>query len=205
MSSRTRGSLLCILLLAAALRWIPLDLVPYSYDEAHITGMAQGVAALSGYLPLLSGGTTLGIQRSALDVYLLALPLILTGGRVEGAVWGVGALGILAVALTYALGRQVGGKQRGELVGLLASLYMAANPWLVFYDRKLWAHIQVLFSVTPLWLAWRAVVPTDEESSTNRRAGWETRQPAPQTANLFQPNQTGRRCLLVPHRSASNC
>ncbi|MCB9150057.1 MAG: hypothetical protein H6641_14975 [Caldilineaceae bacterium] len=170
MPNSTRGILLFILLLATALRWIPLDLVPYSYDEAHITGMAQGVATMRGELPLLSGGTTLGIQRSALDVYLLALPLIVSGGRAEGAVWGVGALGILAVALTYALGRHIGGRRRGELVGLLAALYMAANPWLVFYDRKLWAHIQVLFSVMLLWLAWRAIVPAAKESPPNGRA-----------------------------------
>ena len=35
---------------------------------------------------------------------------------------------------------------------------MAANPWLVFYDRKLWAHIQVVFSAVLLLLAWQAVV-----------------------------------------------
>ncbi|MEZ4705750.1 MAG: hypothetical protein R3A44_01010 [Caldilineaceae bacterium] len=198
MSNLARSSLLCILLLAAALRWIPLDLVPYSYDEAHITGMAQGVAALRGDLPLLSGGTTLGIQRSALDVYLLALPLFFTGGRVEGAVWGVGALGILAVALTYALGRQIGGRRRGELVGLLASLYMAANPWLVFYDRKLWAHIQVLFSVMLLWLAWQAIAPIDVAGAENGGADSPTRRPSAQTVQSPLLNQRARAAFFFP-------
>ena len=41
---------------------------------------------------------------------------------------------------------------------MLAALFMAANPWLIAYDRKLWAHIQVAFSVLLLILAWDVVV-----------------------------------------------
>ena len=43
-------------------------------------------------------------------------------------------------------------------MGVLAAWLMAANPWLVFYDRKLWAHIQAVFSVALLLLAWRVIV-----------------------------------------------
>ncbi len=127
--------------------------VEFKYDEAHIAGQALDLAR-GGALPLLSGGTSLGIQRGPLDVYLLALPLKLLGGHVEGAVWLLASLGVLAVALTYALGCRVGGTR----VGVLAAWLMAANPWLVFYDRKLWAHIQAVFSVALLLLAWRVIV-----------------------------------------------
>ncbi len=151
--SRFPWDILAILWLAAALRWVQPGLIEFKYDEAHILGMAIGVSR-GGYFPILSGGTSLGIERSALDVYLLALPLAITGGRVEAAVWGMGALGVLAVALTYVLGRRIGGAR----VGRLAALFMAANPWLVVYDRKLWAHIQVVFSVALLLLAWEVVV-----------------------------------------------
>jgi hypothetical protein len=143
--------------MAAALRWMQPALVAYSYDEAHITGMAQGIARLNGYFPLLSGGTSLGVQRSAFDAYLLAVPLFL-GGHVEAAVLGLGALGVVAVALTYALGRRV--ERRFDLrgVGVMAALFMAANPWLILFDRRLWAHIQVAFSVALLLLAWDVIV-----------------------------------------------
>lgn len=198
MSNRLRTILLFVLLLSAALRWIPLDLVSYSYDEAHITGMAQGVASLRGELPLLSGGTSLGIQRSALDVYLLALPLWLSGGAVEGAVWGVGALGILAVALTFALGRQLGSHPHGALVGVLAALYMAANPWLVFYDRKLWAHIQVLFSVALLWLAWQALASPESEPSPNQQRDSLTRLTQLQTTRASLANRRTRAAFWFP-------
>ncbi|MCD6291702.1 MAG: glycosyltransferase family 39 protein, partial [Anaerolineae bacterium] len=154
--SRTSARLWMILVLwlAAALRWVYPGLVEFKYDEAHITNMALGIAH-GGYFPLLSGGTSLGVQRSAFDAYLLALPLAITGGRhIEAAVWGQGALGVLAVALTYVLGARVGGRR----VGVLAALFMGTNPWLVAYDRKLWAHIQVVFSVALLLLAWDVVV-----------------------------------------------
>jgi len=142
-----------VLLLAAALRWAQPGLVEFKYDEVNITRQALGLVS-GGRLPVLSGGTTLGIQRGALDVYLLALPLALLGKHIEAAVWGLAVLGVIAVALTYVLGRRVG----GPVVGLMAALFMAANPWLIAYDRKLWAHIQVAFSVFLLILAWDVVV-----------------------------------------------
>ena len=148
-----RFAILVVLLLAAGLRWIQPGLVEFKYDEVNITRQALGLVS-GGPLPVLSGGTTLGIQRGALDVYLLALPLALIGRHVEAAVWALAALGVIAVALTYALGKRVG----GAAVGLVAALFMAANPWLVAYDRKLWAHIQVAFSVLLLMLAWDVVV-----------------------------------------------
>lgn len=150
---RPRLALLAALLLAAGLRWMQPAVVEFKYDEAHIAGQALDLAR-GGALPLLSGGTTLGIQRGPLDVYLLALPLKLLGGHVEAAVWLLASLGVLAVALTYAVGCRVAGPR----VGVLAAWLMAANPWLVFYDRKLWAHIQAVFSVALLLLAWRVIV-----------------------------------------------
>ena len=146
-------ALLGVLLLAAALRWAQPGLVEFKYDEVNITRQALGLVG-GGPLPVLSGGTTLGIQRGALDVYLLALPLALLGKHIEAAVWGLAGLGVIAVALTYVLGRRVG----GPVVGLMAALFMAVNPWLIAYDRKLWAHIQVAFSVLLLILAWDVVV-----------------------------------------------
>jgi hypothetical protein len=148
-----RVGILTVLLLAAALRWYAPGWVEYKYDEAHITGMALAVARGEA-LPILSGGTTPGIPRAALVVYLLAVPLRLLAPRPEAAVWLTAALGVLAVALTYRLGRRMG----GDTMGLAAALYMAANPWLVAYDRKLWAHIQVLLSVALLLVAWDLVV-----------------------------------------------
>ncbi len=148
-----RMAVIGVMLIAAGLRWASPGLVEFKYDEAHILGMAQGIAS-GRYWPLLSGGTSIGVQRSALDAYILAAPLALTGGSPQAAVIWLGMLGVLAVALSYLLGRLMGGR----MTGLLAALYMAANPWLVFYDRKFWAHIQVLFSVLLLLLAWRVVV-----------------------------------------------
>ncbi len=149
-----------VLWLAAALRWAQLGLVEFKYDEAHILGMAYRLAGGDSF-PILSGGTSLGIPRGAFSIYVQAIPLALAGTRPELAVWWGAALGVLAVALTYLLGRRMAGSQ----VGLMAALFMAANPWLVLYDRKLWAHIQVFFSVLLLLLAWNVVVRNRSRSA----------------------------------------
>ena len=148
-----RLMILGILLVAAWLRWAKPGLVEFKYDEAHIFGMARGIAT-GHFWPVLSGGTSIGLPRAALDAYLLAIPLALTGGSPQAAIIWLGMWGVTAVALTYVLGRLVAGPR----VGLLAAAYMGLNPWLVFYDRKFWAHIQVVFSVLLLLLAWRVVV-----------------------------------------------
>jgi len=148
-----------VLLVTVWLRWMQPGLVEFKYDEAHIFGMAQEIAVGRAW-PLLSGGTSIGAPRSALDAYILALPLALTNGSPQAAIIWLGMLGALAVALTYLLGRLIGGR----MTGLLAALYMAANPWLAFYDRKFWAHIQVTFSVLLFVLAWQVVVQNKRRS-----------------------------------------
>ena len=55
-----RLAIVGVLLLAAALRWLDLGLVEFKYDEAHITGMALAIVQ-GGDLPLLSGGTSVGV------------------------------------------------------------------------------------------------------------------------------------------------
>ncbi len=154
-----RVAILAVLGVAAGLRWMHPGLVEFKYDEAHILGIAQGIAA-GRFWPVFSGGTSIGVQRSAFDAYILALALIPAPGSPQAAVIWLGMLGVLAVALTYLLGRLVAGRW----TGLLAALYMAVNPWLVFYDRKFWAHIQVTFSVLLLLLAWRVVVDEDRRA-----------------------------------------
>ena len=152
-SFRARFLTFGVLWLAAGLRWWMPGLIEFKYDEAHITGIALAIARGVTF-PILSGGTTLGLQRSAFDAYVMAVFMRLLGGRPEIAVWGVASLGVVAAALTYTLGRRVAGPR----VGLLAGVYMAANPWLVHYDRKLWAHIQVLLSVILLMLVWEILI-----------------------------------------------
>lgn len=146
-----RLALLAVLCLAAWLRWQALDVVEFKYDEAHTLGIASRIAA-GHALPALSGGASLGLTRGALIPYVQALFLRLIGPRPEAAVWGMGALAVLAVALTFVLGSRL----HNRLTGLLAALFMAASPWPALWDRKLWAHILPLLSVALLLLAWEA-------------------------------------------------
>lgn len=147
-------SLLVVLLLAAALRWSAPDLVYYTYDEADQVARATGLTVRDGLARFLGGGTQVGLERSALHAWLLSLPLAAGGGRVEAAIWWMGALGVVAVALGYRLGAAVG----GPCCGVLTALFLAANPWIVQGDRRLWAHVYLVLSVAIPWLAWEALV-----------------------------------------------
>jgi hypothetical protein len=146
-----------ILWLACLLRWYDPGLIPYTYDDASQIALAGSIGGNpftgEGHFPLLSGGTTLGVERSALHAYVLAGSLAL-GGEIEAAVLALGGLGVLAVALGYRLGYRVGGR----FVGYGSALFLAANPWLVYHDRRLWAHISTLLATLLLYLAWRVVV-----------------------------------------------
>lgn len=152
-----RIPIILVLWLACFLRWQDPGLVPYTYDDASQIAIAGSIGgnpfSAEGSYPLLSGGTTLGVQRAALHAYLLAVFLKL-GSAVEAAVLGIGALGVLATALIYRLGCRIGGR----FVGLWSALFLAANPWLVYHDRRLWAHISTLLSILLLYLAWRVIV-----------------------------------------------
>ena len=147
-------TVLGVLLLAAALRWMQPGLVEFKYDEVNITRQALG---------LVSGGPLPDPERRHHAGDPARSARCVSAGAATGAArentsrppcGGLAALGVIAVALTYVLGSRVG----GPVVGLMAALFMAVNPWLIAYDRKLWAHIQVAFSVLLLILAWDVVV-----------------------------------------------
>lgn len=147
-------SLLAILWLAAYLRWRAPDLIPYTYDEADQIARMTSLTTRSGPARFLGGGTHVGLDRSALHATHLRLPLTLGDGRVEFAVWWMGALGVLAVALGYRLGAAAG----GPWCGVWTALLLAANPWVIQGDRRLWAHVYMALSVAIPLLAWEAMV-----------------------------------------------
>ena len=149
-----RPAVLGVLLLAAALRWAQPGLVEFKYDEVNITRQALGLAkrwAASRPERRHHAGDPSAVRSMCI---CWRCHWRCWENTLRAAVWGLAVLGVIAVALTYVLGRRVG----GPFVGLMAALFMAANPWLIAYDRKLWAHIQVAFSVLLLLLAWDVVV-----------------------------------------------
>ena len=122
-----------ILLLAAGLRLTRLDLVEFKYDEATTARSALAIVH-EGQFPAMGMISSQGPRNPPLMSYVLALPFTLSQDLRLAAGW-VALLGVVAVGLSYWIGRAYFDWR----VGALASLLFAASPWAVFYSRKVWA------------------------------------------------------------------
>jgi 4-amino-4-deoxy-L-arabinose transferase-like glycosyltransferase len=135
-SSPRRGewlALALILLLAAALRLGAPGISEFKRDEA--TMMARALDLARGRdLPLLGLSSSVNLPNPPLSVYLFAIPFLFSDSPLPATLY-VGALNVLAVALTWALAR----RYVGVRAALIAALLYAASPWGAIYARKLWA------------------------------------------------------------------
>ena len=134
-----------ILLLAASLRLTRLDLIEFKFDEATTARSALAIAR-DGRLPVLGMISSMGPYNPPLMSYVLAFPFALSRDPRLAAGW-VALLGVVAVGLTYWIGRTY----FGQGVGQLAALLFAASPWAIFHSRKIWA--QNLPALTLLFIA----------------------------------------------------
>jgi len=145
--------LIGILLLAAGLRLTRLDLIEFKYDEATTARSALAVAR-QGHLPAVGMVSSRGPHNPPLMSYVLALPFACSRDPRLAAGW-VAFLGVVAVGLTYWVGRSYFGWR----VGALAALLFAASPWAVFHSRKIWTQnlpaLTLLFVCAVLALAVR--------------------------------------------------
>ncbi len=128
------GLLLLILLLALGLRFYRIDAQSLWNDEGTSVAVAQqGLAAIA--------------RDAANDIHPPLYYWLLHGwielmGSSEAAVRSLSALlGVLLVALTYALGRALAGRW----VGLAAALLAAAHPFQVYYSQE--ARMYMLLAV----------------------------------------------------------
>lgn len=139
--SRTHiAVLIALLVLAGLLRLGWPGITEFKFDEAITLGRAMAFVR-EGIWPVGTTSSVAGIPQPPLKAYLLALPLAIWPDP-AAAVLFLGALGVVAVWMTYDLGR----RYFGTPVGLIAAALLAASPWMVFYDRKLWAHSIPVFT-----------------------------------------------------------
>lgn len=126
-------ALALILLLAAALRMGAPGLSEFKRDEANMMLRALDLAR-GRDLPLLGLSSSINVPNPPISVYLFAVPFVFSDSPVPATLF-VGALNVLAVALTWALARRYAGVR----AALIAALLYAASPWGAIYARKLWA------------------------------------------------------------------
>ena len=125
-------ALTAILLLATLLRTGWPGITEFKSDEAHIVTLALDLVQGKSF-PLQGTGTSVGLPKSALSIYLYAVPLFFWPSPFW-ATWFTGALNIVAVALCWWLAR----RYWGPAAAFCATLLFAASPWAVLYSRKIW-------------------------------------------------------------------
>ena len=126
-------ALVLILVLGAALRMGAPGISEFKRDEANMMARALDLAR-GRDLPLLGLSSSVNVPNPPISVYLFAFPFLFSDSPLPATLY-VGALNVLAVALTWALAR----RYLGARAALIAALLYAASPWGAIYARKLWA------------------------------------------------------------------
>lgn len=154
MSARTPRTilLLAILAVAAWFRFSHLDLTRLNFDRAYPIYQAQAI--LRGALPWSSLNTSMEFPNPPGWSYALAL-LAWLPDPVTAALAFSSALSLLAVPLTYDLGRRL----LGAPAGLVAAGALAINPWAQYYGRGPWVQGPLACgAVLVAWLLWPALL-----------------------------------------------
>ena len=150
---REIAALAVVLGVAAVLRLIALPTRgQWDADQGHdmltLLAMTQ-----SGELPLLGPPTSIGdVHHGALYYYLLAPAAWISGANPVVVTAAIALAGVAAVAVTWWLGRSIG----GALAGILAALLMAVSASAVEESTFIWnPNLIPLASAIALAAAWR--------------------------------------------------
>jgi 4-amino-4-deoxy-L-arabinose transferase-like glycosyltransferase len=152
-----RLSLLSVVAVAALLRIPGIDARgQFDADQGH--DMATLVAfTRDGVVPLLGPKTSVGeFHHGAFYYYLLAPSAAISGGDPVAVTLFIALLGIAAVALTWWLGRSIGGRVAGPVAGLVAGTLLAVSPGAIAESTFIWNPNPIgFFAVLCLAAAWK--------------------------------------------------
>lgn len=131
-TKRDWSILLVVVVVAAALRLYQIDIAEYRVDETNLSKMALDMAHGKA-IPRLGLAASAGIPGSPLTVYLMAIPYAISVSPVVATVF-IAGLNIAGVALLWIIGH----RYFSTVVGGLAGLAYAVNPWALIFARKIW-------------------------------------------------------------------
>ena len=124
---------------ASASRFSWLNLMEFKGDEAtacrlalHVLGYRE--PGVGSFFPTAGLVSSVGVPNPPLFVYLVALPLAVVRSPLAAAVC-VAAANVLAVGLTYVLGKRL----FSRFAGVVAAALLAFSPWGIVFSRKIWA------------------------------------------------------------------
>lgn len=149
------AALAAVMLLAAWLRFGYVGVNSFAFDEARLSLIALRMAR-GGEFASVGMPSSAGVPNMPAAAWLFALPYALTPNP-QLATWFVSALSLLSVVGVWWLARGWGVR-----AGLLAALFLAANPFAVLYGRSVWAQNLLI----PLAVGWLLAVTL----SRSRRA-----------------------------------
>jgi hypothetical protein len=140
-------ALLVVVLAAAVVRLGEIDIVPFLYDQALLSQLAQDTASLKS-IPLLGLPTSVGIPAPATSIYVMALPYLISDSPVFATAF-VAVLNIGGVALLWLIGH----RYFSRLVGLVGGLVYALNLWAILYSRTIWTpDLHTPFILLAFWV-----------------------------------------------------
>jgi hypothetical protein len=144
-STRYWVAVIGILALTIFLRFWRLDLIQFKDDQATLLRLAEDIVRL-GRVPLAGMTSSLGVPVAPTFEYLLA-PIVAINRDPRVATAAIGLMNVAGVAGTILFGW----RRFSRLAGLLAGLVYAANPWAVFFSRKVWSN-DVVAPTAVVWL-----------------------------------------------------
>ncbi len=125
--------LVAIVLLSASLRLGSSGVVEFKRDEANLSQLALDMANGRSF-PLLGIGSSVGVPNAPFNVYILAIPYLISSSPLTATQF-IELLNIIAVVLVYCLAW----RYCGIVAAITASLIYAVSPWGVIFSRKIWA------------------------------------------------------------------
>ena len=134
-----------IVVLAAVLRLVRLDLMEFKWDE--VRAILDAKYWLGQGIPRYGMMSGVGVRNPPGFMFLL-VPLAAVTSSPIAIVLVVALSNVAAVALVYRLGCLVDSRRAGAW----AALFLAVHPWLLLYSRKVWAQSVLPLPVTLLLL-----------------------------------------------------
>ncbi len=131
------------MLIAAALRILPVGVGSYAWDEARISYDALRVARGGEFL-LFGQGSSVGVPFFPASVWAFVPPYLASPDPLIAVLY----VALINVAMVF--GVWWFARRWSRAAGLAAALFLAVNPYAVFYARSIWQPNLL----APLMLAW---------------------------------------------------
>ncbi len=125
--------LIGILLLAGWMRLGRAGIVEYFHDDAMLATLALEMADGERF-PITGILSSTGIPNPPTSVYVMAIPFSISSDP-NTAIHFVMLLNVVGVGLLWLIAH----RYFGLVVGIVAGILYAVNPWAVLFSRKIWA------------------------------------------------------------------